>query len=164
VDTEPSEGELQPIAYTEEYSRSDFTEATEPPPATVKDKLDYDEFEPVIPKYCCNKELPANEITISPDDVSLDEVRELLVDKPAEAAVIDLDAEPVVPVPEIDGEILAVTEAAPVFNIEDSIRETRNTIFAELDATAQPVEPSQKWREALRQPTDPGDLFKDLED
>ena len=78
--------------------------------------------------------------------------------------VIDLDAEPVVPVPEIDGEILAVTEAAPVFNIEDSIRETRNTIFAELDATAQPVEPSQKWREALRQPTDPGDLFKDLED
>ncbi len=159
---EPSEVELQPIAYTEEYSRSDFTEATEPPPATVKDKLDYDEFEPVIPKYCCNKDMPANEITISPDEVSLDEVRELLVDKPAETTVIDLDAEPVAPVPDAGGEILAATEAAPVFNIEDGIRETRNNLFAELDATAPPAEPSQKWREALRQPVDPGDLFKDL--
>lgn len=50
-------------------------------------------------------------------------------------------------------EILAADESAPVFNIEDSIRETRNSLFAELDATNPPAEPSQKWREALRQPS-----------
>lgn len=160
--TESTDAELQPIAYTEDYSRTDFPETAEPPAATVKDKLDYDEFEPVIPKYCCNKDLPANEITISPDEVSLDEVRELLVEKPAETAVIDLDAEPVAPVPAVGDEILAADESAPVFNIEDSIRETRNSLFAELDATNPPAEPSQKWREALRQPIDADDLFKDL--
>ena len=160
--TDSTGDDLQPIAYTEEYSRSDFTGTAEPPPASVKDKLDYDEFESVIPKYCCNKDLPANEITISPDEVSLDEVRELLVDKPSETAVIDLDAGPVAPVPVADSEILAATDSAPVFNIEDSIRETRSSLFAELDATTPPAEPSQKWREALRQPADPADLFKDL--
>lgn len=160
--TESKDAELQPIAYTEEYSRTDFTETAEPPAATVKDKLDYDEFEPVIPKYCCNKELPANEITISPDEVSLDEVRELLVEKPAEPAVIDLDAEPVIPVPAAEEEVLSVVESAPVFNIEDSIRETRKNLFSELDTITPPAEPSQKWREALRQPIDADDLFKDL--
>ncbi len=157
-----TDAELQPIAYTEEYSRTEFAETSEPVSPAGKDKLDYDEFESVIPKYCCNKDLPANEITISPDEVSLDEVRELLVDKPAETAVIDLDAEPVLPVPSAEGEILAVTESAPVFNVEDSIRETRTSLFAELDATNPPAETSKKWREALRQPADSGDLFKDL--
>lgn len=157
-----TDAELQPIAYTEEYSHTEFTDTPESAAPAGKDRLDYDEFEPVIPKYCCNKDLPANEITISPDEVSLDEVRELLVDKPAETAVIDLDAEPVAPVHAADEEILAVVESAPVFNIEDSIRETRSNLFAELDAATPPTEPSQKWREALRQPVDSSELFKDL--
>lgn len=60
-------------------------------------------------------------------------------------------------------EALAASEHAPVYNVEDTIRETRTALFSELDAMSPPGEISDAWRTTLRKPVDSAVTFPELQ-
>ncbi len=89
-----------------------------------------------------------------------------------EAKIFDLDS---VAVDEADAltthadalaataEALAASEHAPVYNVEDTIRETRAALFAELNSVSSPGEISDAWRNTLRNPVDSAVIFPELQ-
>jgi len=107
--------------------------------APVDERMDYHEYESLV-----------TGVVSEPDSTDRS-----VPAQQAEPVVFDLDQ----PADEAD----AISDQATVYNIEDSIKETRATLFVELDAHGQPGEISDAWRQILRKPVDSAAVFPELQ-